>query len=173
MDYLYTAYDSPIGPIHLLKGDKGLLAVGLSGDFNNFRAREGKIFSGAWKQVATDNDPILKRTVDALTAYFDEGVPFPGDVPLDPHGTAFQLKIWKALCRIPHGETRSYGQIAKAIGKPKAARAVGRACATNPISLFIPCHRVIGGDGGLHGFGGGLDVKDQLLTLEGLDSRKQ
>ena len=88
------------------------------------------------------------------------------ELPLAPEGTAFQLKVWQALQEIPYGETRSYGQIARAVGNEKAARAVGMANNQNPISIIIPCHRVIGADGKLVGYGGGLERKACLLELE-------
>ena len=88
------------------------------------------------------------------------------DLPLAPKGTAFQLAVWAALQQIPYGETRSYGDIASAIGKPKAARAVGLACHRNPLPILIPCHRVVGKDGALTGYAGGTELKQQLLELE-------
>jgi methylated-DNA-[protein]-cysteine S-methyltransferase len=88
------------------------------------------------------------------------------DVPLSPAGTAFQRDVWNALLQIPYGETTSYGQLARKIGRPAAVRAVGAANGQNPIPIIIPCHRVIGGDGRLVGFGGGLNVKRFLLALE-------
>lgn len=87
-------------------------------------------------------------------------------LPIQPSGTQFQKKVWRALCDIPYGETRSYGQIARAVGNPKACRAVGMANNRNPISIVIPCHRVIGADGSLTGYGGGLKIKETLLELE-------
>ncbi len=88
------------------------------------------------------------------------------DLPLAPEGTDFQRAVWQALCEIPYGETRSYGQIAQRIGNPKACRAVGMANNRNPISIIIPCHRVIGANGALVGYGGGLHIKEHLLHLE-------
>lgn len=88
------------------------------------------------------------------------------DVPLAPKGTDFQKRVWAELLRIPFGETISYGELARRIGNPAACRAVGRANGTNPISLIVPCHRVIGSNGTLTGYGGGLDLKDKLLTWE-------
>lgn len=90
------------------------------------------------------------------------------DLPIRTHGTAFQEKVWRALCNIPYGETRTYGEIAKAVGCPGGYRAVGGACNRNPVMLVVPCHRVIGGNGKLVGFGGGLPMKEALLTLEGI-----
>jgi methylated-DNA-[protein]-cysteine S-methyltransferase len=88
------------------------------------------------------------------------------ELPLRPRGTPFQLKCWAALTQIPYGATASYGEIARRINNPRASRAVGRANNRNPISIFIPCHRVIGADGSLTGYGGGLELKERLLALE-------
>ena len=87
-------------------------------------------------------------------------------VPLDLQGTRFQLQVWKALLRIPYGETRSYGEIARAVGRPKAARAVGMANHSNPVAIVVPCHRVVASDGSLGGYAGGLEMKSRLLRLE-------
>jgi len=89
------------------------------------------------------------------------------DLPLAPEGTPFQHRVWELLKQIPYGETRSYGDLAEALGSPKASRAVGRANGTNPISIIVPCHRVIGSTGTLTGYGGGLPMKQKLLELEG------
>lgn len=94
------------------------------------------------------------------------------DLPLDPRGTAFELRVWAVLCTIPYGETRSYGAIAAAIGSPRAARAVGMANHRNPLPILIPCHRVIGADGSLTGYAGGLEAKRRLLALEGITHLK-
>ena len=94
-------------------------------------------------------------------------------LPLAPKGTEFQQKVWKALLDIPYGETRSYGEIARAIGNPKASRAVGMANNRNPIAIIIPCHRVIGSTGKLVGYGGGLDKKEFLLNLERQNALKE
>lgn len=88
------------------------------------------------------------------------------DVPIEPHGTVFQLRVWNALCAIPYGQTRSYSDIAQSIGQPQAARAVGNACRHNPILLLIPCHRVVGKNNQLTGFAAGLDNKRTLLQME-------
>ena len=90
------------------------------------------------------------------------------DLPVAPEGTAFQQRVWSALRRIPYGRAISYGELARRVRRPRAARAVGRANATNPVSLVIPCHRVIGADGSLTGYGGGMDRKRALLELEGV-----
>ena len=108
---------------------------------------------------------MLIETIRQLEEYF-AGIRKEFDIPLSMKGTEFQMEDWKALCTIPYGETRTYGQIAAQIGRPKASRAVGMANHNNPISVIVPCHRVIGAGGKLVGYGGGLDVKEALLTLE-------
>jgi methylated-DNA-[protein]-cysteine S-methyltransferase len=116
-----------------------------------------------WREDEAPLAPVISQ----LDQYFNPGrTTF--DLPLDPRGTAFQQRVWQELLRIPYGETASYGDIAERIGNPKACRAVGMANRRNPIPLIIPCHRVIGHDGSLTGFGGGLAVKERLLALEGL-----
>ena len=109
--------------------------------------------------------PLLRAAYAELTAYF-AGARKTFSVPLNPQGTMFQKAVWAALRAIPYGETRSYGEIAAAIGKPKAARAVGSANNRNPILIFTPCHRVIGANGALVGFAAGLAMKEALLALE-------
>jgi AraC family transcriptional regulator of adaptative response/methylated-DNA-[protein]-cysteine methyltransferase len=93
------------------------------------------------------------------------------DLPIDVQATAFQWKVWRALQRIPPGETRAYAEVARAIGKPKAVRAVARACATNPVAIVVPCHRVVRTDGGLGGYRWGLDRKKRLLAREKAQAR--
>lgn len=109
---------------------------------------------------------FLNRVGIIVQSYFNRRQPIPS-MPLDLRlGTHFQCDVWHALCQIPHGETRSYQQIAAGIGRPKAARAVGQACGRNPIAIVVPCHRVITSSGGLGGFGSGLGIKRYLLDLE-------
>ncbi len=109
---------------------------------------------------------LQKKALCELKEYF-EGSLTEFTLPLAPEGTEFQKRVWRALCTIPYGETRSYGEIAKLIGNPKACRAVGGANNKNPIMIVIPCHRVIGADGSLVGYAGGTDIKKRLLELEG------
>jgi len=109
--------------------------------------------------------PLLKKAVEQLEDYF-KGTLKEFDLPLAPNGTKFQQSVWRALQDIPYGETKSYGEVARSIGNPKAARAVGMANNRNPIAIFIPCHRVIGVNGKLVGYGGGIDIKEILLGLE-------
>lgn len=108
---------------------------------------------------------LLRRAARQLEEYF-AGKRTIFDLPLAPQGTPFQQDVWHALCTVPYGKTASYGQIAARIGRPKACRAVGMANHTNPIPIFIPCHRIIGANGNLTGYGGGLDIKRALLALE-------
>lgn len=109
--------------------------------------------------------PVLAQAAAQLAEYF-AGQRQSFTVPLAPRGTPFQQEVWRALCAIPYGQTRSYGQLAAALGRPSAARAVGGACRRNPIWLMIPCHRVVGASGSLTGYAGGLERKKALLALE-------
>ena len=127
----------------------------------------GIFFAGGAEDNLTpmSETPLIKRAISQLSEYFDgERTSF--DLPISPSGTGFQKKVWDALLTIPYGETRSYKDIAVQIGNPKAVRAVGMANNRNPIAIVIPCHRVIGHNGSLTGYGGGLDVKAYLLELE-------
>lgn len=111
--------------------------------------------------------PAAQDVTDQLSEYFS-GTRTEFDIPLAPNGTPFQKLVWRELCRIPYGQTRTYGEIAAAIGNPGAARAVGMACNRNPIWIVIPCHRIVGTGGKLTGYAGGLDLKRRLLDLEQL-----
>ena len=148
--------DSPIGPL-LLAGDQIGIRLLLFAKGRDRRVRpepNWKIDSGALDDAARQ-----------LTEYFG-GQRRNFEMPLAPEGTSFQQTVWKALLDIPYGETTSYGELALRIGNPKAVRAVGLANGSNPISIIIPCHRVIGSNGTLVGYGGGLPVKQALLALE-------
>lgn len=116
--------------------------------------------------AANDASPVLDEAETQLREYF-AGTRKSFDLPLAPAGTPFQRAVWDALCAIPYGETRTYAQIAAAVGSPKACRAVGMANNRNPIAILIPCHRVIAASGSLTGYAGGLDIKKALLALEG------
>lgn len=116
--------------------------------------------------------PLIKKAASQLEEYFG-GKRKVFDIPLVLHGTAFKVKVWKALQTIPFGETRSYGEIAAMIENPKACRAVGMANNTNQIVIIVPCHRVIGHDGGLTGYAGGLELKQKLLELEKSGGRQR
>jgi AraC family transcriptional regulator of adaptative response/methylated-DNA-[protein]-cysteine methyltransferase len=110
---------------------------------------------------------LVRRTVAAVNAPEK-----PHDLPLDVRGTAFQLRVWQELQRIPRGETRSYGEVAAAVGVPGGARAVGAACGSNPVSIVVPCHRVVTANGGLGGYAWGLEAKSVLLEREGARGRE-
>ena len=140
--------DSPVGPLTLVE-------------------REGALARLAFGRLAQSSppSPLLGRVAAQLQQYF-AGERRSFDLPLAPAGTEFQLACWRALAEIPYGETRSYGEQARRIGRPDRARAVGAANGANPIAIILPCHRVIGADGSLVGFGGGLETKRRLLDLE-------
>jgi methylated-DNA-[protein]-cysteine S-methyltransferase len=140
----------------------------LNRTYHDFYLGNMRRSGGDWIKVKPEAHPVLKQAVQALEVYFEEGRPLPTDIPLDLEGTPFQLQVWKALRKIPFGKTNSYGQVAAKIGRPKSPRAVGAACGSNPVSLFVPCHRVVASNGSLCGFGGGLDVKQSLLEHEGI-----
>jgi methylated-DNA-[protein]-cysteine S-methyltransferase len=145
-------HDSPVGPLTLLSDGERLTGV----HFEGFEP------SSTAKQLA---DSILDSARHQLDEYF-AACRTSFDLPLAPAGTPFQQRVWAALLEIPFGETRSYAALARAIGNPSASRAVGAANGANPIAIVVPCHRVIGADGSLTGFGGGLDRKRFLLSLE-------
>lgn len=117
------------------------------------------------QETKLNETPLIKEAAKQLKQYFD-GKRTSFDLPLEPKGTPFQQAVWEALEEIPYGQTRSYKQIAQRVASPKAYRAVGMANNKNPISIIIPCHRVIGANGKMVGYGGGLEIKEYLLTLE-------
>lgn len=112
--------------------------------------------------------PVLRPVVDALDAYLSGDTDAPLRLPLDVEGTAFQRRVWEALRTIPAGETRTYGEVARTVGRPRAARAVGQAVGANPVPIAVPCHRVLPATGGLGGWSGGVDCKEDLLQHEGV-----
>jgi len=149
---------SPVGELKLVASAAGLAAILWEND-DPARVRRNIV-------AEDERNPILVETGRQLAAYF-AGRRTTFDLPLDFAGTEFQQKVWRALLTIPFGETRTYAQIARQIGRPEAVRAVGAANGKNPISIVTPCHRVIGSNGKLTGFAGGLDAKAFLLRLEG------
>jgi methylated-DNA-[protein]-cysteine S-methyltransferase len=118
-----------------------------------------------WAEASSELDQFFRSVVDQLEAYF-AGERLSFDIPFELNGTPFQISVWQQLLLIPYGETRTYGQLAEAIGNPAASRAVGAANGRNPLSLVVPCHRVIGTGGALTGYAGGLKCKNYLLELE-------
>lgn len=152
-----TELDSPFGSLLAVASDAGLRALLWPDDTDRVKLPEHR---------ADPDHPVLVSTREQLREYF-AGTRAEFDLPLDPIGTEFQRRVWAGLTRISFGETSSYGQLAQDIGRPRAVRAVGAANGKNPISIVVPCHRVIGADGSLTGFAGGLDAKRMLLELEG------
>jgi len=151
MNYNYYTYDSPFGKIVIESDGNAITSIKTCKNTKPF---------GIMKA-----NKLTDKAAEQLSGYFS-GKRRKFDLPLHPHGTQFQQKVWKELCEIPYGETRSYKDIANTIGNPNACRAVGMANNKNPIWIMIPCHRVIGSNGKLTGYGGGLKMKQGLLNLE-------
>jgi methylated-DNA-[protein]-cysteine S-methyltransferase len=150
----FTVTTSPVGPLTLVADDDAL--VGLHFDLD---------LAGTPQPDWVQDDRRFKAAVAQLDEYF-AGRRHTFDLPLAPRGTAFRKLVWKALRAIPYGQTATYGEIARAIGQPQASRAIGGANHHNPLAIVIPCHRVIGADGSMTGYGGGLARKRMLLDLE-------
>ena len=157
MNFAYKIIDSPVGKLKLVASDKGLAGV--------LWERENTRPVPLSEAVEDKQHPVLVETEQQLGEYF-AGKRKTFSIALDLRGTQFQKDVWEALLAIPFGETRSYGQLAKQLGNPRATRAVGAANGRNPVSIIVPCHRVIGSSGKLTGFGGGLETKAHLLSLE-------
>lgn len=149
----WSKFKSPIGTIVIGGDDTGITVLGRYEDHH-----EGR-------EVANDEIDVIAEAGEQLDAYW-KGERFDFDLPLSPTGTPFQQKVWNALRTIPYGRTASYGEIARKIGAPTASRAVGAANGRNPIAIVVPCHRVIGANGTLTGYAGGLDMKRALLDHE-------
>ncbi len=148
---------TPLGSVLLVRTAAGLAGAWFEGQ---------KHHPAAIAVPVVDDDPLLVRAAQQLRAYFEGAANASFDVPLDLQGSAFQRSVWSALLAIGSGATRSYGEIARAIGAPQAVRAVGSAVGRNPVSVIVPCHRVVGSGGALTGYAGGLDRKRALLALE-------
>jgi methylated-DNA-[protein]-cysteine S-methyltransferase len=157
MSLAYKVIDSPVGKLKLVASDRGLVAI-LWENGSPRRVRLNEL-------VEDEQHPVLIATERQLGEYF-AGKRKEFSVSLDMRGTRFQKDVWEALLGIPFGETRSYGQLAHQLGNPRATRAVGAANGRNPVSIIVPCHRVIGSSGKLTGFAGGLATKAHLLDLE-------
>jgi len=164
-----TTFTSPVGPLFLAASGQGLVAL----EFDARRPGQQTIRPNPRDLRAETKGVQFDECATAMRAYIREldqyfaGKRREFSFPLDLRGTDFQLACWRALLAIPYGETRSYADIARAIGRPKGFRAVGMANNRNPVAIVVPCHRVIASDGTLCGYGGGLDVKRKLLELEG------
>lgn len=155
--YVQTTYSSPVGDLTIIGSESGLRAILWPNE------RPGRVTIN--HLVVPDIDGRLDLVVEQLDDYF-AGTRHEFSVPLVPSGTEFQRAVWQQLSSIPYGRTSSYGELAAAIGKPSAARAVGAATGLNPISVVVPCHRLVGSKGSLTGFAGGLDAKRWLLRHE-------
>jgi methylated-DNA-[protein]-cysteine S-methyltransferase len=154
---MWTVMDSPIGDLRIIERDGAITAI----EFSPFREHDGRP-----RGDRDDTQPVLAEAVRQLRSYFDHDLK-EFDLPLDPGGSEFQKSVWGQLLKIGYGDTASYGDIAKRLGKSNAAsRAVGLANGSNPIPIVIPCHRVIGADGTLTGYAGGIERKQTLLEIE-------
>ena len=156
-----TKYESPVGNLTLVSNGRQLTGLFVDGQ---------RYFPDVSKMETKRNLAVFDATIHWLDAYFEGKSPCGETIPLKPEGTAFRMAVWKLLMAIPYGGTTTYGELARKLnetaGMKTCARAVGNAVGHNPISIIIPCHRVIGVDGGLTGYAGGLDVKRKLLKLE-------
>lgn len=170
----YVSVDSPVGPLVLCASPQGLCHIEFGPPeeaIPRISAWAEKHYGVRLEQDADARHSALREAAAQLAEYF-AGKRRRFEVPLDLRGTPFQRKVWRALADIPYGEIRSYKQIAAAVDSPKAVRAVGGANNRNPVPFIIPCHRVIGTDGALVGYGGGLHIKRFLLQLEGWEPKK-
>lgn len=152
----YSVMQSPIGPLTVVATNGALVAVLMDGH------HRPPVPESAWGERVDDALPDATRQLEEYFAGQRQAF----NLPLAPSGTEFQRRVWAALAEIPYGETRSYGQIATAIGRPGASRAVGMANGRNPVSIVVPCHRVVGASGSLTGYAGGAERKQFLLDLE-------
>lgn len=158
----YSVRPCPLGQLLVAVTERGICKVSLGASAETLTAEMAAEFA---KAERIRDDEGLGCWVEQIIAYLEAGQP-PLDLPLDIRATAFQIKVWRQLRQIPLGETRSYSEVAAAIGQPKASRAVARACASNPAALVIPCHRIIRQDQGLGGYRWGIDRKQALLDRE-------
>jgi len=161
-DITFAIVPCPLGRLLVAATAHGICAVSLGDRDNGLEAELRKDYPAA---ALHRDDGALAQWIGPILAILDGREP-PIDLPLDVRATAFQWQVWQRLRAIPQGETRTYGQIAAELGRPKGARAVGRACATNPVSLLVPCHRAVGGDGRMTGYRWGIERKEALLQQE-------
>jgi AraC family transcriptional regulator of adaptative response/methylated-DNA-[protein]-cysteine methyltransferase len=164
----YTIVDSPLGKLMVAATERGICSVSFGDDVETLRQELSAEF---FASEIVDNNAGLKNAVNAILKSLD-GEKTILTLPLDLRASAFQMRVWSELRKIPYGETRSYAEIATAVGNPKAVRAVARACATNPVALVNPCHRVIGSNGKLSGYRWGIERKAQLLKEESSKSER-
>ena len=162
-EIVYDIVDSPLGRLLVAATEKGICFVSLDADDETLVANLKREFPAA--NALTRDSETIGPALELLVAYLDGETPHL-DLPLDVQATAFQRRVWQELIAIPPGETRSYSEVARAIGNPAARRAVGRACATNPVALIVPCHRVVRGDGAVGNYRWGVQRKEALLARE-------
>ena len=161
LDVAYDVLESPVGDLFVGVSNRGLCVISYDTDAEHQAERLARGFGSRVLRSARPVEPTRRQ----LDEYFaGERTSF--DLPINQHGTPFELRVWEALRQIPYGETRSYGFVARALGDPGAAQAVGAANGRNPLSIVVPCHRVIGADGRLVGYAGGVERKAFLLDLE-------
>ncbi len=165
MSLIARSYDSPVGTLTLVASENGVRAILWDADRPERAGLDGELVASGDPDAPQDAEDALDAAEDQLGEYFG-GDRRTFDLPLDLVGTEFQVAAWKALATIPYGETRTYTEQAISIGRPTAVRAIGAANGRNPLSIVLPCHRVVGADGSMTGFAGGVDVKRRLLDLE-------
>jgi methylated-DNA-[protein]-cysteine S-methyltransferase len=163
MNLYTTTFDSPVGPLFCAVDEAGTVVRIEFGRRRSRRPPEADLAAAGHRLV--EDRERTRPLREQLDEYF-AGRRRRFDLPLAPAGTPFQRQVWEALAAIPYGETRTYGEVARSLGRPDASRAVGAANGANPLPIVIPCHRVVGSDGSLTGFGGGLETKSALLELE-------
>lgn len=162
---VYARMESPVGPVWVAATEAGVCAVGVGIE------QPDRFFNWLADHTGTESpreatEP-LTAAVTQLREYFSR-IRCEFHLPLDVHGTSFQVAVWTQIARIPYGSTATYGEVAQRLNRPRAARAVGAAVGANPLPILVPCHRVVGAGGSLTGYGGGLEVKEALLRLEGV-----
>ncbi|MFW6115465.1 MAG: methylated-DNA--[protein]-cysteine S-methyltransferase [Chloroflexota bacterium] len=162
-EVVYARLDSPVGRVWVAATEMGVCKISLGSEHS------GAFLTWLSQHIgpgqAYEDAELMTVAMAQLEEYFS-GTRRAFDLPLDVHGTTFQRAVWSQVSRIPYGATASYGDIAQLVGKPKASRAVGAALGANPLPIVVPCHRVIGSDGSLVGFGAGLETKETLLQME-------
>jgi O-6-methylguanine DNA methyltransferase len=163
MDLIFDRFPSPIGAILLVSDGRALRAL----DFHDHEERLHRLMERQYGRVTLQPGPVPAAITRALEAYFGGDLAATRSIPVETGGTPFQRRVWAALRTIPDGTTTTYGALAAALGQPGASRAVGLANGANPVGIVVPCHRVIGANGSLTGFGGGLARKQWLLEHEG------
>jgi O-6-methylguanine DNA methyltransferase len=158
--------ERPPWRLRLARSWRGLcyLSLSLDADRDDLERHVRRHFDDA---SVVDDPEALRVEIARVEAYLDGGVRACG-LDLDLRGTDFQVAVWRALCDVPYGATATYGEVARAVGRPRGARAIGQAVHVNPVAIVVPCHRVVAGGGRIGGYGGGLEVKRRLLALEGV-----